>query len=68
MQVAWSADSRLAVSGSKDSTLKLWDMRTKKLLVDLSGHADEVFTVDWSPNGERVASGGKDRILKLWRQ
>lgn len=68
MQVAWSADSRLAVSGSKDSTLKLWDMRTKKLLVDLPGHADEVFTVDWSPNGERVASGGKDRILKLWRQ
>lgn len=42
-QVAWSADSRLLVSGSKDSTLKLWDVRSKKLFMDLPGHADEVF-------------------------
>ena len=41
-QVAWSADSRLLCSGSSDSTLKVWDMRTKKLLCDLPGHADEV--------------------------
>ena len=67
-QVAWSADSRLCVSGSKDSTLKVWDLRTKKLLADLPGHADEVFSVDWAPDGASVASGGKDRVLKLWRQ
>lgn len=41
-QVAWSGDSRLLVSGSADSTLKLWDVRTRKLAVDLPGHADEV--------------------------
>jgi len=64
-QVAWSADSRMLVSGSKDSTMKVWDMRTKKLKFDLPGHADEVYTVDWSPDGDRVASGGKDKILKL---
>ena len=42
-------------------------MRTRKLKVDLPGHADEVFTVDWAPDGSGVASGGKDRVLKLWR-
>lgn len=41
-QVAWSADSRLLVSGSSDSTLKVWDVKTGKLSVDLPGHADEV--------------------------
>ena len=41
-QIAWSADSRLLCSGSSDSTLKVWDMKTKKLLYDLPGHADEV--------------------------
>jgi len=55
----------MLVSGSKDSTMKVWDMRTKKLKFDLPGHADEVYTVDWSPDGDRVASGGKDKILKL---
>lgn len=66
-QVAWSADSRLLVSGSKDTTLKVWDMKRKKLMFDLPGHADEVYAVDWSPDGEKVASGGKDRRLRIWR-
>ncbi|CAK9148379.1 unnamed protein product, partial [Ilex paraguariensis] len=52
---------RLLLSESKDSTLKVWDIRMQKLKQDLPGHADEVFTVDWSPYGEKVASGGKDR-------
>lgn len=64
-QVSWSADSRLLVSGSADSTLKVWDMGTKKLMLDLPGHADQVFAVDWSPDGEKVVSGGKDKVLKM---
>ncbi|XP_057512806.1 notchless protein homolog [Actinidia eriantha] len=65
-QISWSADSRLLLSGSKDSTLKVWDIWTQKLKQDLTGHADEVFAVDWSLDGEKVASGGRDRVLKLW--
>jgi ribosome assembly protein 4 len=58
----------MLLSGSKDSTLKLWCLKTMKLKKDLPGHADEVFTVDWCPLGmSRVASGSKDRMLKLWR-
>lgn len=66
-QIAWSADSRMVVSGSKDSTLKVWSVRTKKLELDLPGHADEVYAVDWSPMGTKAASGGKDKMLRLWR-
>ena len=43
-QISWSADSRLLCSGSSDSTLKVWDMKTRALLTDLPGHADEVTT------------------------
>ena len=42
-QVAWSADSRLLCSASADSTLKVWNLKTRKLLFDLPGHADEVW-------------------------
>ena len=64
-QLSFSSDSRLLVSGSADSTLKVWDLRVRKLLIDLPGHADEVYAVDWSPDGQKVASGGKDKVLKL---
>jgi len=43
----------------------VWSMKTKKLEVDLPGHADEVYAVDWSPDGQRVVSGGKDKVLKM---
>ena len=46
--------------------LQLWDVRNKKLLHDLPGHADEVFSVDWSPNGEQVASGSQDNHIKMY--
>jgi WD40 repeat protein len=64
-KVAWSGDSRLIATGSKDSTGKVWNVRTRQFLQDLPGHSDEVYTVDWSPDGQRVASGGKDRVLKM---
>jgi WD40 repeat protein len=66
VQVCWSADSRIVVSASKDSTIKLWNFRTKKMLTELPGHADEVYSLDWSPDGESIVSGGKDRVLKMY--
>lgn len=44
-QISWSSDNRLLVSGSADSTLKVWDVLQKKLHFDLPGHADEVINV-----------------------
>ena len=43
----------------------MWSISKKQLLLDLPGHADEVFAVDWSPDGEKVASGGRDRLMKM---
>ncbi len=64
-QLCFSSDSRLLVSGSADSTVKVWDLKKKKIHIDLPGHADEVYAVDWSPDGQMVATGGKDRVLKM---
>jgi ribosome assembly protein 4 len=47
---------------------QVWEVASRKLKLDLPGHADEVFTVDWSPDGASVASGGKDQVLRIWRQ
>ena len=65
-QCCWSSDSRLLVSSSKDTTLKVWDIKNRKLKVDLPGHDDEVYAVDWSTDGQQVASGGKDKKVRIF--
>ena len=57
----------MVVSASKDTTLKVWDVRTGKLREDLPGHRDEVYAVDWSADGGMVGSGGKDKAVRVWR-
>ena len=61
-QCSFSSDSRLLVSSSKDTTIKVWDLVTKKLKNDLPGHDDEVFAVDWASDGQIIASGGRDKV------
>lgn len=63
---SFSADSRLLVTASKDTTLKVWNLQTLKLARDLAGHEDEVYAVDWSIDGQRIGSGGKDKAVRLW--
>jgi len=67
-RVTWGPDSRMLISASEDSTLKLWSLKTYKMIKELPGHRGSVFAADWAPNGATVASGGADKLLKLWRK
>ena len=44
----------------------MWDVKNRKMKVDLPGHDDEVYAVDWSPDGQQVASGGKDKKVRIF--
>ncbi len=64
--VAVSPDSRHALSGSGDRTLRLWDLRTGQLLRTFTGHDDGVSAVAVSPDGLQALSGSHDRTLRIW--
>jgi len=64
--VAISPDGRLALSGSRDVTLKLWNLATGKLLRTFEANSDAVMSVAFSPDGRTVLSGSYDGKLKLW--
>jgi len=53
-------------SGSKDTTVILWDVPAFRPRALLAGHTKDVFALAFSPNGQRLATAGADGSLRLW--
>ncbi|MGJ3250694.1 MAG: protein kinase domain-containing protein [Elainellaceae cyanobacterium] len=64
--IALTPDSQLLVSGSYDSTIKLWSMPRGILQSTLTEHSNRVTAVAVSPDGQLLATGSFDRTIKLW--
>ncbi|MDJ0899955.1 MAG: hypothetical protein QNJ55_14210 [Xenococcus sp. MO_188.B8] len=66
--IAFSPDGEWLVSGSRDQTVRLWDLRQKKLdSKKIGNHQNDVTSVAFSPDGSLLASGSKDGTVKLWK-
>jgi WD40 repeat protein len=64
--VAFSHDSTQLASGSRDSTVKIWDASSGACLQTLKGHRNSVNSVAFSHNSTQLASGSRDSTVKIW--
>uniref|UniRef100_A0A915LZX8 Small ribosomal subunit protein RACK1 n=1 Tax=Meloidogyne javanica TaxID=6303 RepID=A0A915LZX8_MELJA len=69
LSIAFSADNRQIVSGSRDKKIKLWNTlaQCKHTIVN-ECHTDWVSTVRFSPSNTNpvIVSAGWNRIVKVW--
>ncbi|GFZ93683.1 serine/threonine-protein kinase [Okeania sp. KiyG1] len=64
--VVISPDGQTIVSGSADTTIKVWDYGSGELKHSLTGHRGYIYTVAISPDGQTIVSGSSDDTIKIW--
>ncbi|KAG8742417.1 POC1 centriolar protein A [Ceratobasidium sp. 414] len=67
LSVAYSPDGAYIVSGSSDSTIRIWDAHTGQPVGrPLKGHTHPVTSVAYSPDGARIVSSSYDHTIRIW--
>ena len=65
--MAFSPDGGTLASASGDSTVILWDVKTRERIGEpLAGHTNSVRSVAFSPDGGTLASASQDGTVLLW--
>lgn len=66
VSIAHHPNGELIASGGSDNTVKIWDVKTGRVLKTLTGHDGLVWVVKFSASGKLLASFSSNKSVKIW--
>ncbi|MBX2968035.1 MAG: caspase family protein [Cyclobacteriaceae bacterium] len=66
VSIAISPDSNFVVTGSKDKSAKLWDLRSGREVRSFLGHEHTINALDISADGKLLITGSYDKTTRIW--
>ena len=60
-------DTQYIISGSVDSTIKIFNMRSKKCVSTLLGHTGQIICIQYKKSSGIIMSGSEDKTARVWR-
>lgn len=64
--LALSPDGKFLITGSRDHSVREWEVTSGKQIRSFQGHMQEVVAVAVRPDGRQVASGSAEGAIRLW--
>jgi WD40 repeat protein len=61
-----TTNSKYAVSGSFDNTMRAWNLKNKTQEIVLQGNTDKITSIAVTSNSKYFISGSWDRTVRVW--
>jgi len=64
--LSFSPDDKQIASTGQGKSVRIWDIKTGKLVSKFYAHQDDIFRVHFHPQGKMLLTASKDGTAKLW--
>ena len=66
-KVCFNSKGNILMTGSSDTTVRLWDVESGTLKQILEGHKEEIFSCAFNYDGDTIITASKDNTCRIWK-
>jgi glucose repression regulatory protein TUP1 len=64
--VCFSPDGVYLSTGAEDHIIRIWDIVNGRIKLKLTGHTQDIYSLDWTKDGKSIVSGSGDHTVKVY--